>query len=173
MNQVSLVKPGLIGRLGRLVVGLLQLQFVAVVLQNFAWVVSEAAFSDLSGLWLGVLLAFWFLPEAVNLGFSLLWGRWPQGIFLLVAFVLGLYDLFQGGAFWGTPLAFWVAGISVYVHAHMGFSHVLSALLATPGCEMRAIPHLYALTTHSAVESVLCPGPWDRLDHWERRGKAS
>ena len=69
--------------------------------------------------------------------------------------------------FMALPLAFVVFAMTMYVHTHLGISHVLSAILATPGCEMRAIPHLAALAFGGNVAAQVCPGPWDDLDRWE------
>ena len=48
----------------------------------------------------------------------------------------------------------------------LGISVVLSALIATPACEMRSIPHLRTLTTGRATKEH-CPGALDRIDRWE------
>ena len=48
-----------------------------------------------------------------------------------------------------------------------GISFVLSAALATPGCEMRAIPHLWTIVTGRATKEHYCPGFLDGLDKWE------
>jgi len=41
-------------------------------------------------------------------------------------------------------------------------------VLATPGCEMRAIPHLLSLVTGQEAKEHYCPvGPLHRIDKWE------
>lgn len=45
---------------------------------------------------------------------------------------------------------------------------VLAGILATPGCEMRAIPHLWGLLTGNRIREHYCPGFFDNLDRWDR-----
>ncbi len=61
-----------------------------------------------------------------------------------------------------------MAAIMVYVYAHLGLSFVLAAALATPGCEMRGIPHLVGLLRGRSSGEHYCPGFIDGLDRWER-----
>ena len=60
-----------------------------------------------------------------------------------------------------------------YWFVHLGFSFFLAAVLATPGCEMRSIPHLWTLITRRATKEHYCPGFLDRLDRWERERRAA
>ena len=60
----------------------------------------------------------------------------------------------------------------LYVFGHLGLSFLLSAVIATPGCEMRAIPHLWTLLTGRATREHHCPGFLDSLDAWELKRKA-
>ncbi len=41
-----------------------------------------------------------------------------------------------------------------------------AAVLATPGCEMRSIPHLIAILRMGDLKEHVCPGPLDRFDEW-------
>ena len=47
-------------------------------------------------------------------------------------------------------------------------SFVLSSILSTPGCEMRAIPHAWTLLTGHVTPEHYCPGALDRVDRFER-----
>ena len=65
----------------------------------------------------------------------------------------------------GLALWFWL----VYFYLHLGISFVLAAAIATPGCEMRAIPDLYGRLTGRRAEEHHCPaGFLTGLDAWER-----
>ena len=56
----------------------------------------------------------------------------------------------------------------LYIFAHLGLSFLLSALLGTPGCEMRAIHDLFAKLTGSQAREHHCPvGPLSGIDRWE------
>ena len=82
----------------------------------------------------------------------------------LIALDFGLF-----GTWWGWPLGAFVRVWMVYWSLHLGGSFVLAALIATPGCEMRAVPHLTSLITGHAAKEHYCPGFIDPLDRWERR----
>jgi hypothetical protein len=114
-----------------------------------------------------VLLALYVFPYVVNLGWGRSWGRWPQiAIVVLVAGVAAV-GFMATGAVWGkaagTLLFLWLA----YTFGHLGLSFLLAAGIATPGCEMRAIPHLWALLSGRAAAEHHCPGPMDGVDRWE------
>ena len=62
--------------------------------------------------------------------------------------------------------AIWVW--ELYIFAHLGLSFLLSALLGTAGCEMRAIHDLWAKLTGSQAREHHCPvGPLRSIDRWE------
>ena len=58
----------------------------------------------------------------------------------------------------------------VYFFAHLGVSFILSAIIATPGCEMRAIPHLFGKISGRAVAEHHCPASFiTGIDAWESK----
>ena len=76
------------------------------------------------------------------------------------------------GDSWWTPVLGRYVWLTVfYVFGHLGLSFLLSAVIATPGCEMRAIPHLWTLVTGRATREHYCPGFLDRVDAWELQRK--
>ena len=75
------------------------------------------------------------------------------------------------GTILGQPLWWASLVLMTYVFAHLGVSFLLSALLATPGCEMRAIPHLIAIVRGKSADEHYCPGFIDTVDRWERKRK--
>jgi len=168
-GNALIANPGHIGRIARITLGAFQLFFV-VTLAIYFWyyVSSEIPVGGYALAYLfGVLLAFAPLNFVVNIGFNVSWGRRPQIVFLLIALAATAIDLVAFGSLWAPPLAFVVFAMTIYVHTHLGISHVLSAILATPGCEMRAIPHLAARVLGRNVEAEACPVLWDSLDRWE------
>lgn len=59
----------------------------------------------------------------------------------------------------------------LYLFAHLGLSFVLSAVIGTPGCEMRALHDLYSRITGNPTKEHYCPtGPLHLIDQWEARG---
>ena len=125
------------------------------------------------GWWFGVLVGAYVFSYVVNIGFSLDLGRWPQ--YVVVASVVGLlaWGQLAHGQAWTQPLGWLLVAWLIYTFAHLGISFVLAAVLATPGCEMRAIPHLFTLLSGRETAEHFCPGPLRWVDEWELKLKAS
>ena len=66
-----------------------------------------------------------------------------------------------------------LAGLTVvwlsYVYGHLGLSLLIASVIGTPGCEMRAIPHLSTIVTGRETAEHYCPGFFNGLDKWEGR----
>lgn len=122
--------------------------------------------------WAFMAVGFGLLPYVVNIGFSRSWRRKPQivlGIGLALAIVV---DLVVFGTWWAPPLGALVWVWLVYFSAHLGGSFVVSAIIATPGCEMRAFPHLWTRLTGRDTKEHYGPGFIDTVDRWEAGGRA-
>ncbi len=160
-------KPGFIGRTVRFIIGA-WLLWALYSLLRYGWLVlvDTTAPSQIEW-WLLIIVAFWLMPPVVNIGFTKNWRRAPQVVLSVLIAVAIVLDLAIYGTWWAPPLGLFVLAWLVYFTAHLGFSFVLSALLATPGCEMRAIPHLWTLATGRATKEHHCPGFIDRIDRWE------
>ncbi len=171
----SLAPPGVIGRLVRLGLGvmcLLGLWNVIVNLEAFITVpftvVMLPYFAFL------IAMCFWIINYVFNIGFSKSWGRRPAYVSLAGFIILALGGFFLHGEFnspvFGVPLFAWLA----YFYGHLGASFVLASALATPGCEMRAIPELVGMLTGRAAAEHHCPASFiSRLDEWEHRRAAA
>lgn len=170
-RERQLPGPGILGRVGRLLVGLFALSFLTEVLPNFAFLVRTPLSGSSFNYLFGVAIAFWLLPDVVNIGFNIRWGRGSQQLFLWLAAVAIMADLIFYGALWAAPLGWLVLSISVFTLGYLGMSHVLAAVIGTPGCEMRAIPHLRAMLRGETLEAVVCPGHWDWVDSMEAGAK--
>ena len=172
MNELeskAIPPAGYVGRIGKLVLGGVQLLGCASVLQHFAYL-REARWE--LGLWLFVGAAFWLFPFVVNLGFRRVvgWGRRPLWLALgALAVLIGVESL-RHGSIWTPSVATSVLSLTVYLHLHLGASHVLAALTGIDGCEMRVIPYyLSRWFGDSSVELYRCPGLWTPIDRWEAR----
>jgi hypothetical protein len=118
--------------------------------------------------WAFMALGFWLLPYVVNIGFTRSWRRKPQ-IVLAIALALGVVvDLVLYGTWWAPPLGALVWVWLVYFSAHLGGSFLVSALIATPGCEMRSLTHLWTRLTGRDTQEHYCPGFIDSIDRWEQ-----
>lgn len=164
---MTVVKPGPIGRIGRFALGSLSLSFVTGILPYYSRFINSNPLDNSSPYLIGVLIAFIVLNDVVNIGFNVSWRRRPQAIFLVLVLLAIAVDLLLYGSMWGPPMGIVIFLISILTHLYLGISHILAALIATPGCEMRSIPHLIANLRGLDIEGVVCPGHWDAVDNWE------
>lgn len=165
-----LAPAGWLSRAGKLGMGVLQIFLVFQLIVNYKIVFSESMPSN-SGLVIAVVLAFALLSWTLNLGFKRQWGARPFYVAVGVVCVSMVVGYFLNGSVWGVPLASVLYVVTVYVHGHMGPCHVLAAVLATRGCEMRAPDHLLAILRGKQAELHICPGAWSRIDEWEARAR--
>lgn len=161
----TLPKPGWIGRLVRLLMAALMFYLLYVVYLNFNNFVKGAP--DQAILWFMVLLAFFLLSPVVNIGFGKLWGNQPQSWFLIMLYILIMVGILTKNAHWTLETAYLILGLQIYVFSHLGISFLLASILATPGCEMRSIPHLYSIIFGIKSREHYCPGMLDSVDKWE------
>ncbi|MGV6820389.1 MAG: hypothetical protein ACWA5T_07805 [Parvularcula sp.] len=167
----SLPKPGPIGRLVRLAFGILSVSYVVGL-----WSVRDDLIVDGGSIrqliWNGIIPALFLISYVVNIGFSRDWKKWPAVVsivFLLAALGVGYL---QTGKIESLSLARAIWVFELYLFAHLGLCFLLSALLATPGCEMRSIHHLFSVLTGRPTAEHHCPvGPLSAIDHWERAQK--
>ncbi|MBU2676993.1 MAG: hypothetical protein KJP16_07900, partial [Gammaproteobacteria bacterium] len=58
----------------------------------------------------------------------------------------------------------------VYAFGHLGLAFLVSGLIGTPGCEMRAFHDLYSRVSGMPTKEHFCPiGPLHPIDQWEAR----
>ena len=166
----TLVRPGPIGRVVRLLLGI----FCCYGAYRYGESPNALVRHDFPDLYLFVApaVAFWLLPPVVNLGFGVSWQRRPQGAVLLLAGAAALADFLLYGSFWGPPLGWVVFALTVYTLGHLGISFVLAALLGTPGCEMCSIPDLIGKATGRTALEHHCPGCITPLDNWEAKHRS-
>lgn len=168
----SLLRPGIAGRTVRLFFGLLLIWSLYVLLA-FGWDILVDQTPPNLNWWLYMALAFWVTPAVVNIGFTKNWKRKPQVAILAIAAVAVAIGLAFYGTWWAPPLGFFVWLWLIYFSAHLGFSFTLAAILATPGCEMRAMPHLWTRLTGRQTKEHYCPGFLDGVDRWEGKQTSS
>lgn len=120
-----------------------------------------------------VAATIFIINYVVNIGFGKSWGRWPSyvavGSTLLLAAVAWLAFGMPDHALPGAVLWAWM----VYFFVHLGVSFVLSAMMATPGCEMRAIPELIGRLSGQAAAEHHCPAAFiSKIDAWESKRRS-
>ncbi len=173
VDQGSLVRPGPIGRLLRLSLGLACLYglFELVrVAPNFV----ERPLELLPNLSLMILVVLCVFNYVVNIGLSKDWKFYPLLVSLTVIGIVAAISYFISGTANSTLLGSLIVVWMGYFYAHLGISFVLAAVLATPGCEMRAIPELFGKITSKEVKEHHCPSTIiTGIDRWERDRRLS
>ena len=164
----TLPVPGPIGRAFRLILGLglLWLVMVTIVGGPSELLGPEPPPID----WLiPAAVAVWVVPDVINIGWSRHWGRRPR-LVLIALLALGIVlNLAFYSDVWAPAGGWIVIAVFTYIFSHLGVSFLLSVVLGTPGCEMRAIPQLVGRFKGREVVEHSCPGPVDTVDRWERR----
>jgi len=167
----SLEKPGIYGRLVRLAIGVYLLYLSYPLIPHFQGFIGRGIALNVYNL-VGLVIIFWVLPYVVNIGWSINSKRMPQVVVIAISLLLGGLDFINSGAFYGPYLKIFTVAWFFYVVVHLGVSMVLAAVIATPGCEMRAIPQLLARLRGKKTSEHFCPGFLNGIDRWER-GKDS
>lgn len=168
VDQGSLVRPGPIGRLVRLLLGMLCLYGFWELVRVAPYVI-EKPFELLPNLAMMILVVLCVFNYVVNIGFSKDWKYYPTLTSLLVFVFLGLLSFLTANSvastLFGLLLSLWMG----YFYSHLGISFVLAAIMATPGCEMRAIPEFFGKITKQNVKEHHCPSSIiSGIDRWER-----
>ena len=167
-EEGTLSPPGPIGRLVRLALGLLIAKLI------YDWIViidSSDYLQPFILLWIAfsVLLA----PYVINIGFGVNSGAKPRYVLIALWLLAAIAGFLAEGTIKSEFLWATVEASQIYIYGHLGLSFLLSAILSTPGCEMRAIPHLLGKISGSDSREHYCPGFIDNVDRWEReRGKS-
>jgi len=168
----SLPRPGPVGRIVRLSFGMLCLWQVTGLLQVTGDLLSNDGHIK-PVVWNGILIGLFLVSYVVNIGFSKTWKKWPAlisaGVFLLIA---GFGYVTQS-VFETNLLAQVIWGWELYVFSHLGLAFILSGIIGSAGCEMRAFHELYSRVTGVPTKEHYCPiGPLHSIDQWEaQRGQ--
>jgi len=163
----SLTKPGPVGRVVRLAFGILCIWYVMGLLDVAASLITDDG-NVRALVWNGLLPGLFLISYVVNIGFSRAWGKWPAfasaAVFVVVA-TIG--SLVEGNIETVLPArVIWVW--EVYLFSHLGLAFIISSVIGTPGCEMRAFHDLYSRVTGTPTKEHYCPvGPLHPIDQWE------
>ena len=120
------------------------------------------------GPWAVVLSGLLLISYVVNIGFSRAWKKWPAIISATALLAIAMAGYLLTDSAETVMLACAVWAWELYLFSHLGVAFVLSAVIATPGCEMRAFHDLYARLTGTSAKEHYCPiGPLHPIDQWE------
>ncbi len=163
----TLKGPGPIGRIIRLLFGLGCLFFIIMIMIKGTAVLVGFSLPRHPGWWVGIAVGFYVFSYIINIGYTRTWGRWPQLIIGLVIIIIVAFNLIRWESFWGPSLGWFILFWLAYVYGHFGISFILAGVLATPGCEMRAIPDFWARISGHESKEHGCPGFIGQVDRWE------
>lgn len=165
----TLPKPGPIGRIARLSFGVLCGWYVATLVGVTDSLMGGDGHIRREVL-NGVVPTVFLISYVVNIGFSRSWKKRPAVVSLIVLAAIAGFGFFLGGGLETELLAraIWIG--EVYVFTHLGLSFLVSAVIGTPGCEMRALHDLYSRFSGVPTKEHYCPiGPLHPIDQWESR----
>ena len=168
VDQGTLIPPGPIGRLVRLGFGLMVLYPVVSLAPQMGVLLQRTSVPTHWSWWLTVGIGLWLFPYVINIGFTVNLRGWPRALAAVIMFGTVGLGFAITGATWSAIAAVVFALWIGYTFGHLGVSFLLASALATPGCEMRAIPHLSAMLSGRATKEHYCPGVMDPIDRWER-----
>ncbi len=161
----TLTRPGWIGRIVRFGLAIICIYATLQVFRNYQEYVFNVP--EQSILWFMVLMAFFLLPPVINIGFGKILHSKPQSWFLMLFFASVYYGNIVEHSFWGLISGYLIFLLPLYVFGHLGISFLIASIIGTPGCEMRSIPHLWAILTGNQTDEHYCPGFIDGVDKWE------
>ncbi len=172
-EQGSLTKPGPIGRLTRLVFGVICLYYVYSLWSLQGEMLTESG-SIKPLIWNGLVPGMFLVSYIVNIGFSRAWKKRPAAASALLLASVATYEYLQSGSISTIILAKAIYWWELYLFGHLGLAFAVSAVIATPGCEMRAFHHLYSIFTGTPTKEHYCPvGPLAPIDRWEAGSRNS
>lgn len=165
----SLPKPGPIGRIVRLMLGVLCAWYVKGLVD-----VSGSLFTGDGHIralvWNGIVPSLFMISYVVNIGFSRAWGKRPAiASALVLAAIAGTGYLLQG-TIETEMLARTLWAWETYLFSHLGLTFIIAGIIGTPGCEMRAFHDLFSRISGVSTKEHYCPvGPLNPIDQWEAR----
>ncbi len=163
----TLRRPGPIGRAVRLIFGMVCGYAVVLLVTRGTGMITTRDLNE-PAWWPLIALGLWLFPYVVNIGFGKTWKRSHLlAALLALAAVLAILGRLTSQSFLGPPLGVFVYAWLLYTFGHLGISFLLAGVLATPGCEMRAIPHLWGLISGRPAKEHNCPGILSPIDRWE------
>lgn len=160
-------KPGPIGRILRIALGLIAL-YTAANRVYFGTPELDVVAGD-PGFWFAAAISFYSLRDMIDGGFGLSsWGRRSQAAVLLLMVAATIFDLLVYGSVWEPALGVLVNWLMVIALGYLGPSLLLNGIFATRGCEVRAVWQLVGNLLGRETVEYRCVlfGP---LDEWEAR----
>lgn len=163
----SIEPPGFIGRIVRFILGYVCLDLFIQIVDDIPGMIERGWPVNIISVG-SIFLGFYLIRPVFNIGFTLNTKFFPQLVIATISITILIYqwllDLSLFGFEFTVFLMIWMA----YVFGHLGISFIIAAIIRTPGCEMRGIPHLLSKLTGTESLEHYCPGPLAPLDKWEK-----
>lgn len=119
-------------------------------------------------LWNGIFGGLFLISYVINIGYSRAWKKWPAATSILLLGGAAAYSQMTTGNFESPIFATVLWGWLFYLFTHLGTAFAISAIIGTPGCEMRAFHDLWSRLTGISTKEHICPvGPLTPIDRWE------
>ena len=132
MNETAtLPRPGWLGRGVRLGLAAFFLYWFVAIVSGYRLGGSPSPSDPMA--WVALVYIAWALPEIVNLGFGLRWGRWPRYVFLALLLLGGAVDGVRGAGVPGPAFGLVFFATAAYAFGHLGLSFSVAAIDAAPG----------------------------------------
>lgn len=169
----TLPKPALVGRMVRLVLGLASSLFVYFLFTQGKHDIVGSSLPTNLLVWAGIIVALYAFSDLITVGWSFSRGIRPILTVLVLVGILTIWDFIQMGRPWSSQLGWFVYIWLIYTFGHYGIAYILAGLLATPGCETRSLPYLWARLTGKQATEHMCQGivNVDKVDAWEVKKK--
>jgi len=155
----SLPRPGPVGRLVRLGLGVLCLWYVYGLIHVSASLIAADG-SIRPVIWNGIVFGLFLVSYVVNIGFSQAWKKWPAVVSAAMLAIIAGVGYAMAGTIETNLLARSIWVWELYIFSHLGLAFIIAGAIGTPGCEMRAFHDLYSKLTGVPTKEHYCPvGP--------------
>ncbi len=167
----SLPRPGPVGRLVRLAFGVICAWYVQELFDVSSQLM-DASDHIRPVIWKGTAVGLFLISYVINIGFSRSWKKWPAIVSAALFLIVAGIGYITSATFETELLARTLWVWEVYLFTHLGVAFLISVVIATPGCEMRAFHDLYSRITGIPTKEHYCPvGPLHPIDQWEAARK--
>ena len=163
----SIDPPGIIGQTVRFILGYICLDLFIQIVDDIPGMIDRGWPVNVVSI-CSVVLGFYLLKPVINIGFTLRTKFLSQVVVAVISVMILAYQWLVELPLFGHEFTAFLMLWMAYVFGHLGVSFVVSAIIRTPGCEMRGLPHLWAKLMGKESLEHYCPGPLAPLDKWEK-----
>jgi hypothetical protein len=168
----SLPRPGPVGRLVRLGLGILCLWYVYGLIQVSGNLIAADGSIQLV-IWNGIIFGLFLVSYVVNIGFSRAWKKWPAVVSVAPLAIIAGVGYAMSGMIETNLLARSIWIWEMYVFSHLGLAFIVAGAIGTPRCEL-GLSSGFGVTALEPVwvlSEQCVPRPAQPADITERRGR--